>query len=560
MNKMRINILSELGGGAALRFSPSPSRGGPGWGRCWLGLATRATPSPPNPPLEGEGFWRGVRFPAILLLAAFVSACAVGPDYHKPDLAVPAAYKESADWHAADWTRAQPGDAIRRGAWWEIFGDATLNELEEQVDVSNQSLKQAEAQYRQAAAIVSGARANFFPTVGVSASGQRAGRYTTGSASSGGTVGSGTVDTSGSSHPTNTYSVPFTASWEPDLWGQVRRTVEGDVANAQASAATLESTRLSLHAQLAQTYFQLRVVDEQKRLLDETVVAYQKSLQLTQNQYDVGVAARADVVQADTQLKQAQVQAIDLGIARAQFEHAIALLIGKTPAEFSLAVEPLNVAPPGIPVELPSTLLERRPDVAVAERQAAAANAQIGVAEAAYFPNLLLSATAGYQSSTFSSILAAPSRFWSLGAQLAETIFDGGAREAQVAQARAGFDAAAANYRQVALAAFQNVEDNLAALRILEAEAAAQAEAVKSAEQSLAIALNQYRAGTVSYLNVVTAQTTAFSNERNAISILGNRLTDSVALVKALGGGWDAKDLPAADAIDTHSSAPKPGG
>ena len=495
-----------------------------------------------------------------MLFSAFLSACAVGPDYHKPDLAVPAAYKENADWHPADWTRAQPGDAMKRGAWWEIFGDAKLNDLEQQVDVSNQSLKQAEAQYRQAAAIVSGARANYFPTVGVSASGQRAGRYTTGNASSGGTVGSGTIDTSGSSHPTNTYSVPFTASWEPDLWGQVRRTVEGDVANAQASAATLESTRLSLQAQLAQTYFQLRVVDEQKRLLDETVAAYQKSLQLTQNQYNVGVAARADVVQADTQLKQAQVQAIDLGIARAQFEHAIALLVGKTPAEFSLAPEPLNVAPPPVPVALPSTLLERRPDVAIAERQAAAANAQIGVAEAAYFPNLLLSATAGYESSTFSNILAAPSRFWTLGAQLAETIFDGGAREAQVAQARAGFDAAAANYRQVALAAFQNVEDNLAALRILEAEAAAQAEAVKSAEQSLAIALNQYRAGTVSYLNVVTAQTTAYGNERNAISILGNRLNDSVALVKALGGGWDAKDLPAADTIDSHSSAPKPGG
>jgi len=557
---MTTNIQCGKALGAASRLSPSPSRGGPGWGWCSFCRAYLLTPSPPNPPLEGEGFCRIHRFLSIGVFAAFLSACAVGPDYHRPDLAVPAAYKENADWHAADWTRAQPGDAIRRGAWWEVFGDATLNDLEQQIDVSNQSLKQAEAQYRQASAIVSGARANFFPTVGVSASGQRAGRYSTGSASSGGTVGSGTVDTSGSSHPTNTYSVPFTASWEPDLWGQVRRTVEGDVANAQASAATLESTRLSLHAQLAQTYFQLRIVDEQKRLLGETVVAYQKSLQLTQNQYDVGVAARADVVQADTQLKQAQVQAIDLGIARAQFEHAIALIVGKTPAEFSLVVEPLNAAPPSIPVELPSTLLERRPDVAVAERQAAAANAQIGVAEAAYFPNLILSATAGYQSSTFSNILAAPSRFWSLGAQLAETIFDGGAREAQVAQARAGFDAAAANYRQVALAAFQNVEDNLAALRILEAEAAAQAEAVKSAEQSLAIALNQYRAGTVSYLNVVTAQTTAYSNERNAITILGNRLNDSVALVKALGGGWDAKDLPAADAIDLHSTAPKPGG
>jgi NodT family efflux transporter outer membrane factor (OMF) lipoprotein len=339
--------------------------------------------------------------------------------------------------------------------------------------------------------------------------------------------------------------LPFTASWEPDLWGRVRRTVEQQSANAQASAATLETTRLSLHAQLAQDYFQLRVVDEQKRLLDGTVEAYRKSLQLTQNQYNVGVVARADVVQAETQLKTAQVQAIDLGILRAQLEHAIALLIGKTPAAFSLVAQPLSVQPPSIPVGLASQLLERRPDVAIAERQAAAANAQIGVAVSAYFPNLTLSATAGYQSSTLSKWLTAPSRFWSLGPQLAETLFDGGARRAQTAQARASYDAAVANYREVALAAFQNVEDNLAALRILESEAAAQADAVRAAEESLKIANNQYRAGTVSYLNVITAQATAYSNERNAISILGNRLTDSVALIKALGGGWNSADLPA---------------
>jgi NodT family efflux transporter outer membrane factor (OMF) lipoprotein len=490
----------------------------------------------------------------LCTLAATIAACAVGPDYHKPELAVPAAYKENADWQPAT-----PGDALKRGAWWEIFGDPLLNDLEQQVEVSNQSLKQAEAQYRQAAALVSAARANFFPTLAVDFSAQRAGRYGSGSIVSGGTVIGGGTSTgnSKSSHPSNTFSLPFTASWEPDLWGRVRRTVEGDVASAQASEATLESTRLSLHAELAQTYFQLRVVDEQKRLLDDTVVAYQRALQLTQNQYNVGVVARADVVQADTQLKTAQVQAIDLGISRAQFEHAIALLIGKTPAEFSLGAQALKVTPPGIPVELPATLLERRPDVAIAERQAAAANAQIGVAESAFFPNLTLSATAGFQNSTFSKLLTAPSRFWSLGPQLAETIFSGGAREAQVAQARAGFDAAAANYREVALAAFQNVEDNLAALRILETEAAAQAEAVTAAETSLTIALNQYRAGTVSYLNVVTAQTTAYSNERNAISILGNRLTDSVGLIKALGGSWDARELPVAGDIDRHCDAPK---
>jgi len=483
-------------------------------------------------------FIAGIRTASGVAFSGALAACAVGPDYHRPDVAAPAAYRENADWHAADWNRAAPADALKRGAWWEIFGDPVLDDLERQVEVSNQSLKQAEAQYRQASALVSAARANYFPTLGVSAAATRSGNG------------------AASSKPTNSFSLPFTASWEPDLWGRVRRTVESDVANAQASEATLESTRLSLHAELATTYFQLRVVDAQKRLLDDTVAGYRKSLQLTQNQYDVGVAARADVVQAETQLKSAQVQAIDLGISRAQFEHAIAVLIGKTPAEFALAPAELNVAPPAIPVGVPGTLLERRPDVAVAERQAAAANAQIGVATAAFFPNLTLSATAGFQSSSFSKWLTAPSRFWSLGPQLAETIFDGGAREAQVAQARAGFDAAAANYRQVALAAFQNVEDYLATLRILEAEAAAQADAVKSAETALTITLNQYRAGIVSYLNVVTAQATAYSNERNALNILGNRLTSSVALVKALGGGWQAADLPPADAIDRNAQAP----
>ena len=480
---------------------------------------------------------------AALAAALVLCACTVGPDYQRPDMHVPEAYKEN-----PDWKPAAPADAIHRGAWWEIFGDERLDQLEQQIETSNQTLAQSEAQYRQATALVSAARASFLPTLGVDLSAQRAGRYGTGSIVSGGTViGGGNALNSGSSHPTNTYSLPLTASWEPDLWGRVRRTVEGEEASAQASAATLASTRLSLQAELAQDYFQLRVVDEQKRLLDDTVAGYRRSLQLTQNQYQVGVAAKADVVQADTQLKQAQVQAIDLGISRAQLEHAIAVLVGKTPEEFALAPQRLTVTPPAIPVALPSILLERRPDVAIAERQAAAANAQIGVAKAAYFPNLTLSASGGTQTSTFSDILAAPSRFWSLGAQLAETIFDGGAREAQVAQARAGFDAAAANYREVVLAAFQNVEDSLAALRILEEESRAQDEAVKSAEESLRIAVNQYRAGTVSYLNVVTAQATAYANERNAITILGNRLTNSVGLIKAVGGGWEASELTDSD-------------
>lgn len=485
------------------------------------------------------------RLSVAIAAGAVLCACAVGPDYKKPVTAAETAYKEN-----SDWKQAQPGDAIKRGAWWEAFGDTTLNELEQQVDAANQSLVQAEAQYRQASALVSGARANYFPTVGVSASATRSGRYgNSGSIISGGTVIGSTTSTTtntGSSHPSNNYSLPFTASWEPDLWGKVRRTVEEQAANAQASAATLESMRLSLHAELAQDYFQLRIVDEQKRLLVDTVEAYRKSLQLTMNQYNVGVAARADVVQADTQLKTAQVQAIDLGISRAQLEHAIALLVGKTPADMSIATRALTVQPPEIPAGLASQLLERRPDVAVAERQAAAANAQIGIAESAYFPSLTLSTEGGYQSSSFSQWLTAPSRFWSLGPQLAETLFDGGARRAQTGQARAAYDAAVANYREVALAAFQDVEDNLAALRILESEAAAQAEAVKAAEEALKIVTNQYRAGTVSYLNVITAQATAYSNERNAISILGTRLTDSVALVKALGGGWSDADLPSA--------------
>ncbi|MEP6939191.1 MAG: efflux transporter outer membrane subunit [Rudaea sp.] len=490
-----------------------------------------------------------------VVASVLLASCAVGPDYHRPELPTAPAYKEN-----AGWKPAAPGDVLKRGAWWEIFGDPQLNELQQRVDVSNQSLKQAEAQYRQAAALVSGARASLWPTVSASLSATRSGRYGSsgGGIVSGGTVIGGTTDigSTGSSNPTNSYQLPLSATWEPDLWGGVRRQVEASASNAQASAATLESTRLSLHAQLASSYFQLRIVDEQKRLLDRTVSAYEKALQLTQNQYNVGVVARADVIQAETQLKSAQVQAIDLGIARMQFEHAIAVLTGRLPAEFSLPAQELKVAPPAIPLDVPATLLERRPDVAVAERQASAANAQIGVAEAAWFPTLTLSAGGGYQNSAWSQLLEAPSRYWSIGPRLAEVLFDGGARRAQGAQARAGYDAAAANYRQVALAAFQNVEDNLSALRILEQEAIAQDDAVKSAERALAISINQYRAGTVSYLNVVTASATAFSNERNAIQILGNRLEDSVQLIKALGGGWSQDELPAARQIDLHSTPP----
>jgi len=334
----------------------------------------------------------------------------------------------------------------------------------------------------------------------------------------------------------------------------VRRTVESSVANAQASAALLESTRLSLHAELAQDYFQLRSIDAQKKLLDETVAGYQRSLKLTENQYRVGVAARADVVQAQAQLKSAQAQAIDLGVGRAQLEHAIALLTGRAPADVAIAVKPLPAAPPAVPAGVPSELLERRPDVAQAERAMQSANAQIGVAKAAYFPNLTLSASGGFESSTLKKWLQAESGFWSLGASLAQTLFDGGLRRSQTASARAGYDAAVANYREVALAALQNVEDELAAVRIHEQEAAVQDEAVKASEDALRIASNQYRAGLVSYLDVVVAQNAAYANERAAIALRGNRLVDTVLLIKALGGGWDASTLPTAR--DLGSAAP----
>jgi NodT family efflux transporter outer membrane factor (OMF) lipoprotein len=332
-------------------------------------------------------------------------------------------------------------------------------------------------------------------------------------------------------------------SWEVDLWGRVRRTVEASEASAQASVADLESAKLSAQAQLAEDYFLLRVQDTQIRLLNDTVDAYQRSLQLTRNQYAVGVAARADVAQAETQLKSTQAQAIDAGILRAQLEHAIAVLLGKAPADFSIAAEVVTTEFPAIPTGLPSELLERRPDIAAAERRTAAANAQIGVAEAAFFPSLTLSATGGFQSSVMSELFSLPSRYWSIGSTLAQVIFDAGLRRAQTDQAIATYDENVANYRQTVLLGFQDVEDNLAALRILEQEAAVQDEAVKAARESLTITLNQYRAGTANYLAVVVAQAIALSNERTALGILGRRLAASVALIKALGGGWNAAAL-----------------
>lgn len=455
------------------------------------------------------------------LLTTALAACAVGPDYKRPDAPVAPAYKE-----AGDWLSATPRDDVQRGAWWEAFNDPQLNELEKQIVISNQTLAQAEAQYRQATALLRQTRAGFLPTVGVDASVQRAG----------GNNGSSTTTNIG-----NRYSLSADVSWELDLWGRVRRSVEASSASAKASEADLASARLSTQAQLAQSYFQLRITDEQKRLLDETVSGYERSLQLTQNQYNVGVAAKADVAQALTQLKSSQAQAIATNIQRAQLEHAIAVLLGKTPAEFS--IEPatlLAVIPPPTPPGVPSTLLERRPDIAAAERRMAAANAQIGVAKAAYFPSLTISASGGYQSSSFSDWITLPSRFWSVGPAAALTLFDGGARSAQTDQAVAAYDQNVAVYRQTVLTAFQEVEDNLVALHLLTEQAQVQNEAVAAAQESLKIATNQYKAGTVSYLNVVTAQNAAYSNQTSALTVLNSQLTASVLLIKALGGDWQA--------------------
>src|SRR5213592_1459906 len=458
-----------------------------------------------------------MRRSAAGILALALAACAVGPDYQRPEAAVSAAYKE-----AVGWKVAEPRDEASRGNWWEIFGDPKLSALIESIDMSNQNVLLAEARLRQAQAFAAQSRAALFPTLDADASITRS--------RSAGAV-------------SDNRSVALNSSWEIDLWGRLRRALESSAANAQASAADLAAARLSAQAELASSYFQLRVLDAQKQLLDDTVTAFDKSLELTRNRYAAGVAAKVDVVQAETQLKSTLAQAIDTGVQRAQLEHAIAILVGKPPSKFSIAPVPLAVTMPRIPLGLPSELLERRPDVAAAERRAAAANAQVGVAKAAYFPSLTLSTSGGFRSASAADLFTAPSRFWSIGPALAQSIFDAGLRRAQTEEAIAAYDATVAEYRQAVLAGFQEVEDNLAALRILEEEAKVQDEAVRAARESVALTTNQYKAGIVSYINVVTVQTTQLSNERTAVGILGRRLVAAATLVKALGGGWDAAAL-----------------
>jgi NodT family efflux transporter outer membrane factor (OMF) lipoprotein len=471
--------------------------------------------------------------PRILLCCALVAlaGCAVGPNYHRPAAPGPQQFKE-----AEGWKPAAPAQAASGTHWWSVYNDPVLDELEGQIEISNQTLKASEAAWRESRALVSQARAAYLPTVGVNADATRQGGRANSSSGTGGVVVP-------AAHPYNTFEVEATASWELDVWGKIRRTVEGQLANAQASEAELAAARLSAQASLASDYMDLRVADETRKLLDETVAAYQRSLTITQNQYHAGIVAKADVITAQTALGGAQSQQLAIGVTRATLEHAIAVLVGKAPADFSIEPAPFGASVPVAPTGVPSTLLERNPTVAAAERNMAAANAQIGVAIAAYFPDLTLSGLAGYASNTASHLFTAPNQVWSFGGNASATLFDFGLRAAQVRQSRAAYDAAVANYRQAVLVAFQQVEDQLATLRILEAQYAVQDATVQSADEAVRLALNEYKAGIVSYTTVVTAQATALSAAQTLLAIRQNRLNASVALVQALGGGWDAGTL-----------------
>jgi NodT family efflux transporter outer membrane factor (OMF) lipoprotein len=471
----------------------------------------------------------------LVLLVVAIEGCTVGPKYVKPDVPssptfkeeAPASFKESDQWQPA-----HPADQAKRGNWWEFFGDPELNNLEEQIASSNQTLKAAEARFRAARAAIRFNRASQFPTITTSPSASY--------------VKNSDFSTSFQSQQASKgdFVLPFDLSYEIDLWGRVRRSVAAAREEAQATAADYETAKLSLEAELAMDYFELRSADAQKKLLDDTVKAYTDNLLLTETRFKGGVAPRADVAQAQTQLDTTRVQDTDVTVQRAQFEHAIAILIGKPPAEFSLAAAPLDCQPPNTPIGLPSELLQRRPDVAAAERRVAEANQQIGIARAAYFPTVTLGGTAGFAGTQGSNWFTWPSGFWAVGPALAQTLFDGGRRRANSETARANYDAAVATYRQTSLTAFQEVEDNVAALRILENEGLQQQEAVASSKDSLQLFTNRYKGGVDAYLQVITAEATELANERNAIDIQRRRMDASVLLVKALGGGWNVSQLP----------------
>ena len=472
-----------------------------------------------------------------LILVLLLAGCTVGPKYVKPAVPTTSTYKEEvpASFKGADqWQPARPADQTSRGNWWEIFGDPELNKLEEQIAGSNQTLKVAEARFREARAAIRFNRAAQFPAISTSPSAS----YVKSSDYSPNFPSKIQQSSKGD------FVLPFDLSYELDLWGRVRRSVAAAREEAQATAADYETAKLSLEAELALNYFELRSADAQKQLLDDTVKAYTDNVQLTLNRFKGGVAPRADVAQAQTQLDTTNVQDTDVTVQRAQFEHAIAILIGRPPADFSLAAAPLNNQPPSTPIGLPSELLQRRPDIAAAERRVAEANQQIGIARAAYFPTVTLGGTAGLAGAQASNWFGWPSGFWAVGPALAQTLFDAGRRRATSESARANYDAAVATYRQTSLSAFQEVEDNVAALRILEDETQQQQQAVASAQESLQLFTNRYKGGVDTYLQVITAQTIELANERNAIDILRRRLDASVLLIKALGGGWNASNLP----------------
>ncbi|HEY3928721.1 MAG TPA: efflux transporter outer membrane subunit [Candidatus Koribacter sp.] len=486
-----------------------------------------------------------------ILSLLLLSGCVVGPKYHKPDVETPPAYKESSPQQmqatpgapAPAWKPANPNDAMLKGKWWEIYNDSQLNQLEEQVNISNQNVKAAEASFLGARALVREARASYFPTAGVSPSitATRQLSLNTSGSSSGKVSGGTGLD----------FNFPADASWVPDIWGKVRNQVRAAAANAQVSAADLENTRLSMQGDLAVDYFQLRSQDALKELLDATVKAYQESVQLTQALYETGIDSQESVLQAETQLATAQAQDTNVGILRAQYEHAIAMLVGKPASQFSVAPMPLNARPPSIPTGVPSKLLERRPDIAAAERGMEAANAQIGVAVAAFYPNLTLSGTFGFQNTSIADWFTWPSHYWSVGPQLAETLFEGGLRRATVRQFQAQYEQSVANYRQTILTAFQQVEDNLSALRILSEEIQQQQGAVRFAQQDLALAIDRYKLGIDPYLNVLTAQTTLFGNQQALVQLQLQEMNASVQLIEALGGGWDTTLLPSKKAVES---------
>ncbi len=477
----------------------------------------------------------------ITLVPLLLSACKVGPNYKPIPVTIPEIYKEGGH-PPKGWKIARPADELDRGCWWEIFGNPELNALEAQLNITNQTIESFVGQYQQSLALVGEAQAAIFPVVSgfVSAMRQKPPASTFNSTSGTGTGGQAASPGKPTSLPPfSTYIISFNASWEPDLWGGIRRNIEASADNAQSSAAQIAAARLSAQSSLAQDYFQLRTLDSLQKLLDATVTADKNLLTLTQNRYKSGTVSLSDIAQAETNYQAAEAAAINNHIARAQFEHAIAVLIGVPPAMFSLHPKVLDLHPPHVPVTIPSELLERRPDIAQAERLAAAANAQIGVAIANFFPTLPLTASGGFQSNIFSRLLTSPSSFWMLGAQLMDTILDGGLRSAELAAARATYDQTVANYRQTVLVAFQNVEDGLAAERILKAEERVQKQAVATAKLSLRLQVNDYKAGTTDFTSVLVAQTTAFTVEENEINVVGRQMTTAASLIAALGGGWD---------------------